>query len=121
MKPCEYCGKELPDGVDKATRRIRSAHFQTHSNERAEQAKIAKMDETLLSYESQIIAEKAKVQELVKALKDVTVHLIAAHSLLGSGGKKAAGSDKMFAVMLSDYEKSFEIGRAAFIKYGSEK
>lgn len=26
-KPCEYCGGFLPAGVDKRTRRIRSAHF----------------------------------------------------------------------------------------------
>lgn len=26
-KPCEYCGADLPHGVDKATRRIRSFHF----------------------------------------------------------------------------------------------
>ena len=27
-KPCEYCGCDLPQGVDKATRRIRSFHFE---------------------------------------------------------------------------------------------
>lgn len=27
IKPCEYCGADLPLGVDKHTRRIRSAHF----------------------------------------------------------------------------------------------
>jgi hypothetical protein len=26
-KPCEYCGCDLPLGVDKNTRRIRSRHF----------------------------------------------------------------------------------------------
>lgn len=26
-KPCEYCGADLPLGVDKRTRRIRSYHF----------------------------------------------------------------------------------------------
>ncbi|MEY2653413.1 MAG: hypothetical protein RLZZ524_440 [Pseudomonadota bacterium] len=26
-KPCEYCGCDLPHGVDKGTRRIRSFHF----------------------------------------------------------------------------------------------
>jgi hypothetical protein len=26
-KPCEYCGCDLPLGVDKDTRRIRSRHF----------------------------------------------------------------------------------------------
>ena len=28
-KPCEYCGCDLPEGVDKSTRRIRSYHFST--------------------------------------------------------------------------------------------
>ncbi|MEB3212415.1 MAG: hypothetical protein VKL39_13735, partial [Leptolyngbyaceae bacterium] len=27
-KPCEYCGCDLPLGVDKRTRQIRSFHFQ---------------------------------------------------------------------------------------------
>jgi hypothetical protein len=27
-KPCEYCGCDLPMGIDKATRRTRSFHFQ---------------------------------------------------------------------------------------------
>ena len=26
-KPCEYCGVDLPLGVDKRTRRVRSFHF----------------------------------------------------------------------------------------------
>jgi hypothetical protein len=26
-KPCEYCGADLPLGVDKGTRRVRSFHF----------------------------------------------------------------------------------------------
>ena len=28
-KPCEYCGHDLPEGVDKKTRRIRTYHFQS--------------------------------------------------------------------------------------------
>jgi hypothetical protein len=27
-KPCEYCGCDLPMGVDKHTRRVRSFHFE---------------------------------------------------------------------------------------------
>lgn len=49
--------------------------------------------------------------EVLSALKDVTASLVAAHSLLERGGKKAAPSDKMFAVMLSDYAKSIERAR----------
>jgi hypothetical protein len=54
--------------------------------------------------------------ELLEALKNTTVNLIAAVSLLKSGGKKAAASDKMFAQMLADYTNSFERGRAAIAK-----
>jgi hypothetical protein len=54
--------------------------------------------------------------ELLGALKNTTVNLIAAVSLLKSGGKKAAASDKMFAQMLADYTNSFERGRAAIAK-----
>jgi hypothetical protein len=49
-------------------------------------------------------------------LKNTTVNLIAAVSLLKSGGKKAAASDKMFTQMLADYTNSFERGRAAIAR-----
>lgn len=35
QSPCEYCGAPLPKGVDKKTRRIRSAHFGIHTAGRA--------------------------------------------------------------------------------------
>ena len=50
---------------------------------------------------------------LRKAVKDSTVHLIAAVSLLEAGGKKAAPSNRMFEVMLDDYRASIERGRQA--------
>ena len=56
------------------------------------------------------------VDELVGALKNTTAHLVAAHSLLQSGGEKAAASNTMFEIMLKDYEKSIEVGRAALNK-----
>ncbi len=56
------------------------------------------------------------IQTLTEALSSTTASLVAAHSLLVRGGKKAAPSDKMFSFMLSDYEKSIEEGRAAFKK-----
>lgn len=34
---CEYCGAALPKGVDKSTRRIRSAHFARHPAERKQE------------------------------------------------------------------------------------
>ena len=58
----------------------------------------------------------AEIAELVGVLGDVTAHLVAAHSLLSRGGKKAAASDTIFKIMLQDYEKSFEAGRKALAK-----
>jgi len=58
----------------------------------------------------------AEVAELVGVLGNVTAHLIAAHSLLSRGVKKAAASDTIFKIMLQDYEKSFEAGRKALAK-----
>lgn len=57
-----------------------------------------------------------EIAELVGVLGNVTAHLVAAHSLLSSGGKKAAASDTIFKIMLQDYEKSFEAGRKALAK-----
>jgi hypothetical protein len=52
-------------------------------------------------------------------LLDVTAHLAAAISLLERTpkAKKAAPSDKMFKVMLSDYRKSLERARR-FLRKG---
>jgi hypothetical protein len=36
-KPCEYCDQFLPAGVDRQSRRIRSAHFHKHAEERKAQ------------------------------------------------------------------------------------
>jgi hypothetical protein len=55
----------------------------------------------------------ARIAELEAALKDATVHLIAAVSLLESGGKKGAPSNKMFEQMLVDYKNGIERARAA--------
>jgi hypothetical protein len=55
---------------------------------------------------------KTDNKRLLEALRDTTVNLLAAVSLLESGGKKAAASDKMFAQMLVDYTNSVERGRA---------
>lgn len=58
-----------------------------------------------------VVGQDAEIAELVGVLGDVTAHLVAAHSLLSRGGKKAAASDTIFKIMLQDYEKSFEAGR----------
>lgn len=55
-------------------------------------------------------AENERLREM---LRDTTVNLGAAVSLLKNGGKKTAASDKMFEQMLVDYTNSFERGRAA--------
>jgi transketolase len=62
-------------------------------------------------------AEKAEADNaaLREALIDVLASLVAAHSLLEGGGKKAAASDKMFYQMLKDYAASIARGRAALL------
>lgn len=57
----------------------------------------------------------AAAPDLLEVLKTVTAHLVAAHSLLRAGGKKAAASDTMFEMMLGDYESAIEAGRAAWV------
>ena len=60
------------------------------------------------------IAERdARIAALEAALKDATVRLVAAISLLERGGKKAAPSNKMFEQMLVDYKNGVERARAA--------
>jgi hypothetical protein len=54
-----------------------------------------------------------EVNRLREAVKTTTVHLMAAISLLEDSPKTAAPSDKMFDIMLNDYRKAVEIGRAA--------
>ena len=56
---------------------------------------------------------KQQRNELLDALRNTTVHLIAAHSLLEHGPKTAAASDKIFDAMLNDYAASIEVGRIA--------
>lgn len=63
------------------------------------------------------MSSKEDKEKLLAVLRDVTAHLVAAHSLLTRtadfGGKKAAPSNKMFDQMLLDYEASANRGRAA--------
>lgn len=73
-------------------------------------ALITTPEQSLAAYRNKVI------EELVGVLGNVTAHLIAAHSLLSSGGKKAVASDTIFKIMLQDYEKSFEAGRKALAK-----
>lgn len=55
----------------------------------------------------------ARVAQLEGALIGTTASLVAAISLLERGGKKAAPSDTMFAMMLGDYRKAVGEARAA--------
>jgi hypothetical protein len=57
--------------------------------------------------------------ELYEALITVTANLVAARSLLAGGGRRAAASDKMFSIMLNDYEKAAGVGRAALLKHNA--
>lgn len=60
-------------------------------------------------------------EALKAAALDGAASLAAAISLLANGGKKAAASDKMFDIMLNDYNKSLEHLRAALSHPTTEK
>ncbi len=68
------------------------------------------------AFQAGAASRDAEVVSLTNQLGNVTAHLVAAHSLLSRGGKKAAASDTIFKIMLQDYEKSFEAGRKALAK-----
>ena len=54
-----------------------------------------------------------RIEKLETALLPAAASLAAAISLLERSGKKAAASDKMFDIMLSDYRRALETVRAA--------
>jgi hypothetical protein len=56
-------------------------------------------------------ASAERIKALVGLLRDTTVSLIGAHSLLKNGGKNAMPSDKMFFILLEDFEKDIERAR----------
>lgn len=63
--------------------------------------------------EARATAAERERDALREALRNALASLVAATSLLERGGKKAAPSDKMFAQMLVDYNKSAAAARAA--------
>lgn len=77
-------------------------------------------ENTIIAIIDAIEALEADNAALRRVCIDVLAHLVAAHSLLKCGGKKAAPSDKMFNQMLKDYAASIERGRAA-MREGKEK
>jgi len=80
-----------------------------YNSARVEPAPKEMLDEAI----AEVVRLRTRIAELEAALKDATVHLIAAVSLLESGGKKAAPSNKMFQQMLVDYKNGIERARAA--------
>ena len=62
---------------------------------------------------TRLAAAERERDALREALRNALASLVAATSLLERGGKKAAPSDKMFAQMLVDYNKSAAAARAA--------
>ena len=55
------------------------------------------------AYRAGAAASAERIKKLRRALINTGANLLAAISLLENGGKKAAPSDKMFEIMLSDY------------------
>jgi hypothetical protein len=95
---------EAADALEAQARRIAKLEAENKTLREA-LAPLLLADETL--------ALHARIAELEVALTDVTVNLIGATSLLESGGKKAAPSNKMFEQMLVDYKNGIERARAA--------
>lgn len=60
-----------------------------------------------------ILDMRDRIAVLENTLKDCLGSLVAATWLLENGGKKAAASDTIFKISLSDYNKSIERGRTA--------
>ena len=77
-----------------------------------ENAEVARNDGCPLTAGQYEAAAEALVS-MAEALRGTTAALVAAISLLERGGKKAAPSDTMFAMMLDDYRKAVEEARAA--------
>jgi hypothetical protein len=90
----------------------------TAERERADMLEAANNDLGVVFSERD--AALAEARELREAFKDVLAHLVAAHSLLERGGKKAAPSDKMFDQMLKDYAASIERGRSLLARIDAE-
>lgn len=84
---------------------------------RAQARRIAELEDEIRSdfkeATAALEAQAHRIAELEAALKDATVRLVAAISLLERGGKKAAPSNKMFEQMLVDYKNGVERARAA--------
>lgn len=57
-KPCEYCGTDLPEGVDSHTRRVRSYHF-TRCDKRPPLVTIQPIDALLLRRAREALADIA--------------------------------------------------------------
>jgi hypothetical protein len=68
--------------------------------------------QTREDFAKHVAALAAERDALREAGLDALASLVAAHSLLKAGGKKAAPSDKMFEQMLRDYEASIQRARA---------
>ena len=70
-------------------------------------------DNTVRSQSKEIERQAEHIEKLREAALDALAGLVAAHSLLKRGGKKAAPSDKMFEQMLCDYGATITRVRAA--------
>ena len=91
---------------------------QTEAQQIADELESTPFQSTRYEAAAELRRLEAANAELLEALKHTTVHLIAAVSLLEAGGKKAAASNKIFELMLTDYKASIEQARAATAKHG---
>ena len=63
---------------------------------------------------SEIETLRANLEMAKNALRETIPSLAAAISLLSRSSKKAAASDKMFDMMLKDYQTSLDSGRSTY-------
>lgn len=65
-KPCEYCGHVLPLGVDKRTRQIRSAHFDSCTEKPVEELGPVQ-DDTAPATDVALLRQSLEALEAMKA------------------------------------------------------
>lgn len=119
LKPCPFCGGEAKP--EKTIHGRPVMHWVSCTSCGASAGSYSRRGDARAAWNTRAaptVAEAMRCPEMaqvVEAHKGVLASLVAAVSLLERTpkAKKAAPSDTMFAVMLDDYRKSIEHGRAA--------
>ena len=105
--PCEYCGFNLPAGVDRGTRRIRSAHFEQHARERRQAAALQAAASPESEQVRELEAERDELREHLQFVERWSVH---------HGAKPHMTAEQALAVIqhyppIADITKSYADGK----------